>query len=79
MIQLEMVGENKIIYVTPVNNRLYSYGKSNSLTKMKRWRNFTHDGLLATEKIVGHAYFRGEIYFTVFIGLYECNYYLIFP
>ena len=29
----------------------------NSLTKMKRWRNFTQDGLLATEKIVGYAYF----------------------
>ena len=28
----------------------------NSLTKMKRWRNFTQDGMLATEKIVGHAY-----------------------
>ena len=28
----------------------------NSLTKMKQWRNFAHDGLLATEKIVGHAY-----------------------
>ena len=26
----------------------------NSLTKMKRWRNFTQDGLLATEKIVVH-------------------------
>ena len=23
---------------------------------MKRWRNFTHDGFLAAEKIVGHAY-----------------------
>ena len=29
----------------------------NSLTKMKRWRNFTQDGLLATEKIVGRVYF----------------------
>ena len=29
----------------------------NSLAKMKRWRNFTQDGMLATEKIVGgHAY-----------------------
>ena len=28
----------------------------NSLKKMKRWRNFTQDRMLATEKIVGHAY-----------------------
>ena len=28
----------------------------NSLTKMKRWRNFTQVGMFATEKIVGHAY-----------------------
>ena len=27
-----------------------------SLTKMKRWRNFTQDRMLATEKIMGHAY-----------------------
>ena len=49
-----------MISVTAVNNFLYSYGKFelglNSRTKMKRWRNFTQYGLLATEKIVGHAY-----------------------
>ena len=28
----------------------------NFLTKMKQWRNFTQDSLLATEKVVGHAY-----------------------
>ena len=42
-----------MISVKAVDNRLYSYG---SLIKMKRWRNFTHDSLLATEKVVGHAY-----------------------
>ena len=44
---------------TSVDNRLYSYGKSNQAltsSKMKRRRNFTHDGFLATGKIVGHAY-----------------------
>ena len=47
-----------MISVTAVDNRLYSYGKSklglNSLTKMKRCHNFTHDSLLAIEKVVGH-------------------------
>ena len=49
---------------------------------MKRWHNFTHDGLLTTEKIVGQrVYFiaytdREEIYFTFLIGLYKCSYYL---
>ena len=37
--------------------------------------NFTHDDLLATEKIVGDAY----IYFTFFIRLYKCKCYIIFP
>ena len=48
-----------MISVTAVNNRLYSYVELgikvelglNSLTKMKRWRNLTHDSILATEKI----------------------------
>ena len=62
-----------MISVTAVNNRLYNYG--NSLTKIKRWCNFTHDGLLAY--ILLHM--RGEIYIPVLIGLYKCNYYLIFP
>ena len=49
--------------MTAVDNRLYNYGKwkvelgLNSLTKMKQWRNFTHDSLLATEKVVGHIHF----------------------
>ena len=29
MIQLHIIEENKTIFVTAVNNRLYSYGKSN--------------------------------------------------
>ena len=60
MNQLYIIGENKMVYVTAVNNRALQLWKLelglNSLTKMKQWRNFTHDGLLATEKIVGHAY-----------------------
>ena len=58
MIQLSIIGENKTIYVTAFNNRHNSYEKFiNCLTKMKRWRNFTHDNLLATEKIGGHINF----------------------
>ena len=76
-----------MISVTAANNRLYSLQLwkielgLNYLTKIKRWRNFTYVGLLATQKIVGNAYIllhmRGEIYITVLIGLYKCNYYVI--
>ena len=55
MIQLSTIGENKTIYVTAFNNRHNSYEKFiNCLTKMKLWCHFTHDNLLATEKIGGH-------------------------
>ena len=36
----------------------------NSLTKMKRWRNFTHDSLLSTEKIVRYTVYCLSIWYN---------------
>ena len=49
MIQLEIIGENEMISVTAVNNeKLWKVELGPiSLTKMKRWRNFTYYGSLA--------------------------------
>ena len=57
-----------------MSSLLYNSHKCGSLTKMKRWRNFTHDGFIPTEEIVGHAYIILHIarrnLFQVLIGLY---------
>ena len=48
-----------MISVTAVVNRLLVMKSRISpqlLKEMKHWRNFTRDSLLATEKIVEHAY-----------------------
>ena len=86
MIQLKIIGENKMISVTVVNKSSLQLWKVelvlNSLTKMKRWRNFTHDGLLATAKIVVHEYIllhiaRRNLFHSSY-WIINCNYYLIF-
>ena len=46
----------------------------NSLTKMKWWRNFTHDDLLGREKIVEHAYILLHLSEVKFISQFLLDY-----
>ena len=70
-----------MIFVTAVNYRLQLWKVElslNSLTKMKRRRNFTHDSWPATGKncdtrVYFIAYSEKKIYFTVLIGLHKCS------
>ena len=77
-----------MISVTAVNNRLYSYGKSNNaLTPSQKWGGGVISHMIACllhrklwETRIFYCICEDKfIYISVLIGLYKCNYYLIFP